>query len=151
MKHLLNKMPLRTLSFFLFCCLFQVAGHAQAAPVEGLWLDANKEAKIQIFKASDGKFNGKIVWLKEPLENGKPKVDKLNPKDELKTRGILGLEILKGFTRDDNTYTDGSIYDPKSGKTYSCKMTLNGTTLNIRGYIGISLFGRTTVWSRASE
>lgn len=117
--------------------------------IEGLWFNDNKEAKIQIYKAKDGKFYGKIVWLKEPLRNGRPKLDEKNSDKSLKGQPILGLVILKGFTADDDSYTDGTIYDPDNGKTYDCKMTFQGQKLSIRGYIGISLFGRTTVWERA--
>jgi uncharacterized protein (DUF2147 family) len=123
---------------------------AQTDPIEGAWMDANKEAKINIFKATDGKFYGKISWLKEPLRNGKPKLDENNPEQKLKSREIVGLEILKGFVKDGDKYTDGTIYDPKSGKTYSCKMTRKGNSLDIRGYVGISLFGRTTTWTKTN-
>jgi uncharacterized protein (DUF2147 family) len=59
------------------------------------------------------------------------------------------MELLKDFTFDgDNVYSGGTVYDPKNGKTYSCKMTLDGNSLNIRGYIGISLFGRSVTWTR---
>jgi len=125
---------------------------AQTDQIEGLWYNDVKSAKILITKASNGKFYGKVVWLKEPLKNGKPKVDELNSDEKLRTRPRLGLPVLADFVKDDddkNKYTDGTIYDPNNGKTYSCKMTYKGNTLDIRGYIGISLFGRTTTWSRA--
>ncbi len=140
----------------LLCCLVLIfatafAAKAQADKIEGIWYNDIKSAKVQIFKASNGKFNGKIVWLKEPLENGKPRTDNLNSDEQLRKRPLLGLNILSGFEKDsDNKYVDGKIYDPKNGKTYSCKMTYKGKTLDIRGYIGISLLGRTTVWERAN-
>ncbi|HEU0064660.1 MAG TPA: DUF2147 domain-containing protein, partial [Flavisolibacter sp.] len=117
--------------------------------IEGFWFNDTKEAKIQIYKSSDGKFYGKIVWLKEPLKNGKPKIDEKNSDRVLQKKPLVGLIILKGFQADDNTYTEGTIYDPDNGKTYDCKMNYHGKKLSIRGYIGISLFGRTTVWERA--
>ena len=117
--------------------------------IEGLWFNDNKEAKIQIYKATDGKYYGKIVWLKEPLRNGKPKLDEKNVDKSRQNQPILGLLILKGFDQDKETFTNGTIYDPDNGKTYDCKMTYQGKKLSIRGYIGISLFGRTTVWERA--
>ncbi|MDO7744042.1 MAG: DUF2147 domain-containing protein, partial [Pedobacter sp.] len=60
-----------------------------------------------------------------------------------------GMEMLKDFFYDDGKWTDGKIYDPKSGKTYSCNMNIkdNGQ-LNMRGYIGISLIGRSETWKR---
>lgn len=125
------------------------SAQAQADKLEGFWFNDKKDAKIQIYKAADGKFYGKIVWLKEPLKNGKPKLDEQNEKAGLRNQPIVGLVILKGFDKDGNTYEDGTIYDPQNGKTYDCKMTLNGKTVSIRGFIGFSMFGRTTVWERA--
>lgn len=118
--------------------------------IEGLWFNDNKDAKIQIYKAADGKYYGKIVWLKEPLRNGRPKLDEKNADKSRQSQPILGLVILKGFQEDKDMFTNGTIYDPDNGKTYDCKMTYQGKKLSIRGFIGISLFGRTTVWERAS-
>jgi uncharacterized protein (DUF2147 family) len=122
---------------------------AQSDKIEGFWFNDVKDAKIQIYKAVDGKFYGKIVWLKEPTKNGKVKVDEKNPKEKMKAQPLVGLLILKGFEKDGDTYDDGTIYDPQNGKTYDCTMTYKGQKLSIRGYIGFSLFGRTTVWERA--
>ncbi|WEA02922.1 DUF2147 domain-containing protein [Mucilaginibacter sp. SJ] len=123
---------------------------AQTDKIEGLWYNDVKTAKIQITKESNGKFYGKVVWLKDPLKDGKPKVDEMNSDEKLRSRPRLGLPVLADFVKDgDNKYSGGTIYDPNNGKTYSCKMTYKGKTLDIRGYIGISLFGRTTTWSRA--
>ena len=123
---------------------------AQKDQVEGLWLNEEKTAKVQIYLAKDGKYYGKIVWLKEPNKDGKPKVDEKNPKENLRNTPLMGMLILKAFEKeDDGVYDDGTIYDPKNGKTYDCKMTYKGKTLDIRGYVGISLLGRTTVWTRS--
>jgi uncharacterized protein (DUF2147 family) len=122
--------------------------------VLGTWLTAKGDSKIQIYKTNN-KYYGKIVWLKNPNdENGKPKVDKENPDENLRSRKLFGLEIMKDFVYDGNyTWVDGDIYDPKSGNTYSCKMNLSQDykTLEVRGYIGISLFGRTEIWKRSDE
>jgi uncharacterized protein (DUF2147 family) len=119
--------------------------------IERVWYNQEKTAKVQIFKATDGKFYGKIVWLKEPNnEEGKPKVDKNNPDKAKKSTPLMGLQLLKGFKKDGDTeYEDGTIYDPKNGKTYSCKINRKGETLEVRGYVGISLIGRTTIWTKA--
>ncbi len=137
----------------IFFTNISAQGNPEADAVTGTWLTAKKDAKVEIYKV-DGKFYGKLVWLKEPFdpETGKERVDKHNPDDELKTRPMQGLELLKDFEYDeDNVWEDGEIYDPKNGKNYSCKMTLSedGKTLEVRGYIGFSLFGRTEVWERA--
>ena len=149
----MNKLKISLLQFlFIAALMFGWRGFAiaQHNNIEGVWFNDTKEAKIQIYKGTDGKLCGKIVWLKEPLRNGKPKLDDNNPDKQLKRLPIVGLVILKGFTKDGNQYVDGSIYDPDNGKTYDCKMTYKGgKTLSIRGYIGISLIGRTTVWEKA--
>ncbi|MEX8547089.1 MAG: DUF2147 domain-containing protein [Mucilaginibacter sp.] len=146
--HILKK---NLLSCFILLLISAFAAKAQTDKVEGLWYNDAKTAKVQITKAANGKFNGKIIWLKDQLENGKPRTDQLNPDEQLRKRPILGLKILSDFEKEgDDKYVDGKIYDPKNGKTYSCKMTYKGKTLDIRGYIGISLLGRTTVWERAN-
>ena len=139
-----------TLAVLLICTRFT---YAQKDRVEGFWLNQEKEAKIEIYKARNGKFYGKIVWLKEPNRDGKPKTDINNPKESLRSQPIIGLLILKAFNKDgDKVYEDGTIYDPKNGKTYSCKITYESdNTLSIRGYVGISMLGRTTTWTRSVQ
>ncbi len=117
---------------------------------KGTWYNDKKSAKIQFYNQGD-KIFGKIIWLKEPNEAGKPKVDKNNPDDKLKSKPLLGLIFLKDFVKDgDKEWEDGSIYDPENGKTYSCKMTLtSATTMDVRGYMGISIIGRTSKFTKA--
>ena len=125
---------------------------AQKDRLEGRWYNAEKTAKIQIYLAKDNKFWGKIVWLKEMNgKDGKPRVDEHNTKESLRTRPLMNLPLLKEFEKKGNdTYSNGTIYDPKNGKTYSCTITYRSDKeLGIRGYIGISLIGRTTTWTRA--
>ncbi|MCF8303242.1 MAG: DUF2147 domain-containing protein [Bacteroidales bacterium] len=129
---------------------------AQEFPAEaitGVWYNEEKTARIKIYQ-QDEQFFGKIIWLKEPLdpETGEPKLDKENPEEELRNRPVKGLVMLKNFEYDgDSEYTGGTIYDPKNGKTYKCKMTLESEDqLDVRGYIGYSWMGlgRTTEWTR---
>ena len=140
----------------LVLCTIMIAGGpvkalAEKDKIEGLWYNSEQTAKVQIYKAVDGKFWGKIVWLKEPTKDGKPRTDDKNPKERLRSTPLLNLPILRGFTKkNDKTYDDGEIYDPKNGKTYSCTITYRSDSeLGIRGYIGISMIGRTTTWKRA--
>lgn len=124
---------------------------AQADPIERTWTNGGKTGKVQVFKAKDGKFYGKIVWLAEPNRDGKPKLDIHNEDPKKRHQPVLGLLILKGFRKEGNgRYTGGTIYDPKNGKTYSCKMELNGNKLDVRGYVGVSLIGRTDTWTIAN-
>ncbi|OCX54467.1 SIGNAL peptide protein [Mucilaginibacter sp. PPCGB 2223] len=135
------------LTLLLIASLSVLAQEPNGDAIIGKWLNPSGEDQIWIYKVGN-KYFGKLGWIKVPDENGHPKMDKNNPDPALRTRPDLNLELLKDFTFDGKTYEDGTIYDPKSGKTYSCKMTLTGNTLKIRGYIGISLFGRTEVWTR---
>jgi len=117
--------------------------------VLGIWLNANGKGQIQIFKQGNAYF-GKLVWLKEPNdEQGKPKLDKNNPDNQLKAKPVLGLQILKGFQFDKDEWNNGKIYDPQNGKEYKCYMKMkDANTLLVRGYIGISMIGRTETWTR---
>lgn len=119
-------------------------------PIEKTWYNQEKTSKIQVYKAKDGRFYGRIVWLKEPLKNGKPKIDENNPDEGKRNTPLIGLIILRHLEKDgEKGYDGGKIYDPKNGKTYSCKITHNGNTLDLRGFIGISLIGRTSTWTLA--
>ena len=144
-----------------FGLLLLVAGIAPALAdgpdgVLGTWVTADGKAHVEITRQGDV-YNGSIVWLKEPLypaddksSPGQPKVDRKNPDASLQTRPIIGLPLVQGFKyAGDNVWSDGTIYDPDSGKLYSCKMTLMmDGSLRVRGYVGISLFGRTEIWTR---
>jgi uncharacterized protein (DUF2147 family) len=90
-------------------------------------------------------------WLSEKKDgNGGDKKDVNNPDEKMKTQPIVGSVILKGFEFTGKSWEEGTIYDPNNGKTYSCTIKMKkANELEIRGYIGISLLGRTTVWTRA--
>ena len=122
-----------------------------ADAILGKWLNEDQDAHIQVYK-ENAQYYGKIVWLKDPIDEvtGKPKVDDENPDEALQDRPIIGLVILKDFIFDgDDEWEDGTIYDPKNGKTYSCYMKLDEEgVLKIRGYIGISWIGRNSYWTR---
>lgn len=140
----------RLLALLFFTFLLGTAAMAQKGDaILGSWANPNGQDHILIYKKGN-KYFGKLDWIKVPNdETGKPKTDKNNPDPALRSRPDLGLELLKDFTFDgDNVYEDGTVYDPKNGKTYSCKLTLEGNTLRLRGYVGISLFGRTEIWTR---
>jgi len=121
--------------------LFAQTNQQPADLVTGLYWSPKKDAKIQIYKKGDHYF-GRSVWVASPRKDNK------NPNETLKTREVLGIELLTDFSYDNGSYNSGRIYDPESGKTYDCKMSLNGDLLKVRGYIGISLFGRTEYFQR---
>ena len=136
----------------MICLGFMAAGHAHADEADaiiGEWYTKDSKALVQIFKSGET-YSGKIVWLKEPLyEDGTEKRDKNNPDEARHQDKIIGLNLVKGFVyKGKNQWAEGTIYDPDNGKTYSCKMTLNGSDLKVRGFIGISLIGRSQIWHR---
>lgn len=119
----------------------------------GKWLSGEKDAIVQIYER-DSKYFGKIIWLKDPLDdNGGPQTDVNNPDPKLRKRQIMGLVILRDLAYDkDNLWSGGMIYDPDSGDDYNCKMSLkDSNTLELRGYVGFPLFGRTEVWIRKQD
>jgi uncharacterized protein (DUF2147 family) len=128
-----------------------LAGSSHAADIGsavGLW--KNQDATFEIFE-SQGKLSGKIIALQEPrTPEGKEKTDIHNPDPLKRGRPIIGLVFMSGFTRKSDTrWENGTIYDPKTGNTYSCLLELDGPDkIKVRGYIGISLLGRTDTWTR---
>lgn len=117
----------------------------------GIWLEEKKESHIEIYKNKQGKYEGKIIWLANPLdENGEIKLDKENPNKKLRNKTIQNLVIINNleFIKENN-WSNGNIYDARSGKTYSLNAEMqNKNTLLLRGYLGISLIGRTTTWNK---
>ncbi len=135
-------------------CAFAATGD----DIAGVWYNQVKDAKIEIFKCGEA-YCGKIIWLKEPNypqgstdgTPGTPKLDHNNPDAALKKVPMMGLQIAHGFQYSGgNHWKNGKIYDPNNGKTYSSKMTLvSPTQLDLRGFVGVSLLGRTDNWSKA--
>ncbi|MBI2282921.1 MAG: DUF2147 domain-containing protein [Bacteroidetes bacterium] len=134
----------------LFFSTISMASASSADDIVGIWLSASGEGKIQIYKEGDLYF-GKLYWMKEPNgPRGNPKLDSNNPDPALRNRPLLGLVILKNFRYNDGEWNGGHIYDPKNGKEYKSYIRLkDAQTLSLRGYIGISLLGRTELWKRA--
>lgn len=137
-----------TLLALVFCSIF---AFANPDAILGYWKTGDGKAIVQIYKTGD-KYFGKIIWLQEPIdpETGKAKVDKKNSDDKLKTRPIIGLENLRDFKFvKKGLWEEGKIYDPKGGEDYSCTIKMiDDNTIEVRGYVGISLFGRTDTWKR---
>ncbi len=144
-----HRIVLTYLAFLLMGIGFAKANNADA--LVGFWKTGEGNAVVQIYKQGDAYF-GKIVWLKEPIDptTGKPKIDSKNEDPSLKGRPLLSMVNLRDFKFiKTNHWEDGKIYDPKSGEDYSCKLTMvDNNTLEVRGYVGISLFGRTDTWKR---
>lgn len=141
--------------FFLFVGLLFHSYGSMAAEnpdaIVGFWKTGEGNAMVKIYK-NGNKYQGRVVWLKEPIdpETGKAKLDKNNADAAAQTKPVLGLINIWGFVpKGDNVWDDGNIYDPKNGNTYSSTMKLiNANTLEVRGYIGVSIIGRTDTWTR---
>ena len=134
----------------LFACFTSIFAQGPDG-VKGVWMNEAKDVKVEIYKSGD-KYYGKVVWGKDMYEaDGKTlKKDSKNSDASLRNRTVLNMVILSGYTYDDGDWTGGKIYDPKSGKTYDSKMKIKGGNLEIKGYVGSPMFGKTTVWTRAS-
>ena len=140
-------------SLFLFVALWLGAtalASAQSLSPLGIWTNSDRKATFEIYKCGE-KLCGKIVTLAAPNDAaGKPKTDSQNPEPKLRSRPRLGLVFMTGFQYDaDNKWDDGKIYDPESGKTYSCYMKMdNANKMEVKGYIGFSLIGKSQTWTR---
>jgi len=118
-----------------------------ASPI-GFWKGA--DATFEMFE-SEGKLSAKIVALRDPkTSEGKEKTDIHNPDPTKRKHPIIGLVFISGFAKTSDTrWENGIVYDPKTGKTYSCLMDLQGPdTIKVRGFVGIALFGRDYIWTR---
>lgn len=120
---------------------------AQATPL-GVWLatsDTGNKGHIRIYKCG-AKLCGKLIWSSKPNA-----LDSNNPDKSKRSRKVVGTDIVWGFVPDGKDQWDGGrIYDPGTGKVYKSIMRLKngGKILHVRGYVGISLIGKTRVWTR---
>jgi uncharacterized protein (DUF2147 family) len=138
-------------TLLIFTTLNTISQTPESDALVGTWLTTTGKARVKITK-SGNYYYGRIIWLKEPNDpvTHKPKTDKHNPDVNAQNNPIIGLKILSGFEYTGNhTWEEGTIYDPENGKTYQCKISRNeANKLNIRGFIGFSMIGRTEVWNR---
>lgn len=125
---------------------------AFAQEVIGEWKLDDGSAIVEVYRNGDS-YNGKIVWLEEPNgPDGKPAVDRNNPDKALRSRQLIGLNMLSDLKKDKDGYSGGSIYDPGNGKTYNCSMKVEGDVLHVRGSLDKrGLLGRTMDWFRVKE
>jgi uncharacterized protein (DUF2147 family) len=133
----------------LFFWFFAVPhAFSQADRVVGVWLTEKGDSQVQIYRNTQGKYWGKIVWMGKDIDA----LDEKNPDEKLKARKILGMLILGNFTynAEEQEWRGGSIYDPESGKTYDCYMWLDADNiLKVKGYVlGMRFLSRQTTWKR---
>lgn len=142
--------------FILFILgVYAMSSFAQDADkILGVWWNDEKTTKIEVEK-KDGKYIGTIVYMiPEKYENGEPPKDDENPDEALRSRSIIGIQILDGFVYDtkDKEWEKGTIYDPKSGKTYDCYAWLESDDLlKLKGFVaGMRWLGRSSEWYRTT-
>ena len=151
-------MPKSIPIFFSFLLLFLSVSKVSLAnnpdAIVGYWKTGEGNGIIHIYKQGDTYF-GKIAHMKDPNDpkTGKLKLDVKNDNKQLQTRPILGLVNLRNFKFvKQNLWKEGNIYDPNTGKDYSCKITMiDNNTIEVRGYVGISILGRTDTWKRQNS
>jgi uncharacterized protein (DUF2147 family) len=119
--------------------------------VNGRWLSGDGDGWIDVSIGANG-ISGRVAGSPNDDPN-RSRFDSKNPDPALRDRGLLGIELFSGFVFDgDDKWKGGTIYDPNSGKTYRCIITVvDENTLKVRGYIGVALLGRTETWSRVQQ
>ena len=120
-----------------------------AQDVLGKWKLSTGTAIVEVYQSGDV-YNGKVVWLKTPTRpDGTQAVDSNNPNESLRSRKLMGLNMLSGLKKKGSEYTGGKIYDPANGKTYYCSMEVVGNILKVRGSLDkMGMLGRTMDWYR---
>jgi uncharacterized protein (DUF2147 family) len=151
MKHLPS---ISRLAGLLWAAAAPLIGLGQAASPIGIWVDDAASARIEIYSCGPDELCGKLVWLRpSPSDSttARPLLDAHNPDATKRKHPLLNLRILQGLRYDanDKRWEGGEIYDPENGRTYSCYLRLHSPNrLEVKGYIGFSLLGRSHYWTR---
>lgn len=151
MKIIAHGFLYKIIGFGLFLAVFiHVDGYSQNTVI-GKWKTIDDETSqpksIVEITEKDGKVNGKIIKLfRGPGEDPDPVCDKCSQDDARHNKKVIGMEIIKGLSKDNTDYSGGTILDPADGRVYRCKIWLNGNNLMVRGYWGP--FFRTQTWIR---
>lgn len=113
----------------------------------GRWITDNGDSRIEFYQ-KEGKYYGKIIWLKEPLKpDGTAKTDIKNPNPAMRNRSILGLVIVSELEFKNGQFVNGKIYSPKEGKTLDCAI-LSENNRELKITISKSLFSTSRIWKR---
>ncbi|QBQ97352.1 DUF2147 domain-containing protein [Paraburkholderia pallida] len=130
-----------------------LAAHAQSNSPVGVWQTVDDhtgqpKALVQISEDGSGGLSGKVIKGLGPNDNPDRRCTACT--DSRKDQLILGMTIIDGMKQAGNEWDDGHILDPENGKIYRCKMHTEegGQKLVVRGYLGISLLGRSQTWVR---
>ncbi len=132
--------------------LISAIAWSDTTDVEGRWLTEDGDGWIEI-RLVGNTLEGTIAGSPDSRQREEREYDEFNPDPSLRNRRLQGLTIMTGLEYDgEGRWTGGTIYDPNSGKTYKCSLRqLDANTVKLRGYIGVSLFGRSETWTRDDE
>jgi len=124
--------------------------------IRGLWVDNRESDKHKVgvmIEDCDGALCGRIIWLKKPMAGGEVKRDLHNPDAALRERPLCGLKILTGFRPGKApSWFSGYIYNPNDGRTFNSTIHMQDDgSIKVRGFVGVSLFGKTVEWVRPQE
>lgn len=137
-------MKVARLLISLFPGLLALIGPATAAQADdilGRYWNPDRDGIVEIY-SEDGVFNGRVIWSAEPM------IDTGNPDNTLRSRNMLGVPFLTGFRFDgDDRWVGGRVYAADDGRTYRGKLWIEDGNLKMRGFVGVSLLGRTAVFS----
>lgn len=146
--------PFFSLSLLLLCSfLVPTPPPTVADAITGEWYTEGQESVVTIYKKGDTYF-GNISWVLEPRDKqGQLKRDSRNPDKSLRNRLITEVVLLHHFEFDgEETWTNGTIYNPEDGKDYSGRIRLiDPNTLSLRGYIGAPILGKSVAWKRKQD
>ena len=138
---------------FIALALLAIAmAHAEVPPdISGKWLSGDGDGWIEI--RTSGKGLSGVIAGSPNADKDRPDTDEKNPDPALRDRLLVGLQIFEGFEyKGKGRWKGGTIYDPNSGKTYQCTVTrVDNDTLKVRGFIGVSMLGRTEIWTRVRD
>ena len=135
-----------------FALAWATGAAAATDPAFGYWLVENRRAIIELHPCGPMAC-GRIVWLAEPFDaNGDPKTDMNNPDPAMRHRTLCGLPLIRGLAADaPGAWQDGEIYNSQDGRSYSVKISRGSDDrLEVRGFLGISLLGRSQHWTRVA-
>lgn len=141
MRQMLNT---PTVLLVLALVAFLAPNLSAADPVEGEWLKDDQSGRIKLKITRKGELMGVISYVKDPKRTH----DTNNPDASKHKRKLLGLVVIRGFTKDGDKWSGGTVYDSKTGKTYKGKIWLDKGKLMMRGFVGVTLIGRTASWTR---
>jgi len=133
----------------LLLSILTLEGHAQSkSKILGKWYNTDKTAKIEILE-SDSAIIGKIIWIAGSGESENSNKDAVNTDTSLRNRPLMGLTILEGLQYKKGVWYGGKVYDPESGLTYPCEVSLKKRDiLEIKGYLGDTWVSKTVEWYR---